>query len=291
MGRRLFSSLMIYSWVWYMFSDYVARILVGAALCVVSCSLLPSCSISEDRSECPCFLVLDFSTLECSSLISQGFDSLRLELSDRNGFDKSECFALDSYVQEYCVSVPKTGVQVSVICAEEAYAYLDRKLQIPKGMDCPKVYMQTEWMETATDGVRRTVSLHKNWCNIELNMVHPELGSQGMQMVSLEGNICGYDFDGSLLEGPFYCLSRMNSDGIFSIKVPRQRDDSLRLRLYSRDLEELKTFPLGTCIIESGYDWTAEDLEDISVSLDFASSSIKVSTSKWKKTLNFDLKY
>ena len=274
-----------------MFSDYIARILVGAALCVVSCSLLPSCSISEDRSECPCFLVLDFSTLECSSLISQGFDSLRLELSDRNGFDKSECFALDSYVQEYCVSVPKTGVQVSVICAEEAYAYLDRKLQIPKGMDCPKVYMQTEWMETASDGVRRTVSLHKNWCNIELNMVHPELGSQGMQMVSLEGNICGYDFDGSLLEGPFYCLSRMNSDGIFSIKVPRQRDDSLTLRLYSRDLEELKTFPLGTCIIESGYDWTAEDLEDISVSLDFASSSIKVSTSKWKKTLNFDLKY
>ena len=274
-----------------MFSDYIARILVGAALCVVSGTLLPSCSISEDRSECPCFLVLDFSTLECSSLISQGFDSLRLELSDRNGFDKSECFALDSYVQEYCVSVPKTGVQVSVICAEEAYAYLDRKLQIPQGMDCPKVYMQTEWMETATDGVRRTVSLHKNWCNIELNMVHPELGSQGMQMVSLEGNICGYDFDGSLLEGPFYCLSRMNSDGIFRIKVPRQRDDSLRLRLYSRDLEELKTFPLGTCIIESGYDWTAEDLEDISVSLDFASSSIKVSTSKWKKTLNFDLKY
>lgn len=282
---------MISSWAWYMFSDYVARILVGAALCVVSCTLLPSCSISEDRSECPCFLVLDFSALESSSLIYQGFDSLRLELSDGNGFDMSECFALDSYVQEYCVSVPKTGVQVGVLCAEEGYAYMDRKLQIPEGMDCPRVYMQTEWMDTASDGVRRTVSLHKNWCNIELNMVHPELGVPGMQMLSLEGSICGYEFDGSLIDGPFYCLSRMNSDGICKIKVPRQSDDSLRLRLYSRDLEELKAFPLGTYIIESGYDWAAEDLEDISVTLDFASSSVKVSTSKWKKTLNFDLKF
>ena len=39
--------------------------------------------------------------------------------------------------------------------------------------------------------------------------------------------------------------------------------------------------PSGEYIVESGYDWSKEDLEDVDVEIDYASSSITVDVADW----------
>ena len=68
-------------------------------------------------------------------------------------------------------------------------------------------------------------------------------------------------------------------------------DGSLLLEVDFLDSGEVRTFPVGEYILESGYDWSVPDLEDIDVEMDFSRSSLTFTVSKWKKTLSFEITF
>lgn len=51
----------------------------------------------------------------------------------------------------------------------------------------------------------------------------------------------------------------------------------------------LRTFSIGEYIIESGYDWTAESLEDVNVEIDYAKTEVSFTVNDWEKTVHFDV--
>ncbi|MBQ2875254.1 MAG: hypothetical protein IJE85_08150, partial [Bacteroidales bacterium] len=81
---------------------------------------------------------------------------------------------------------------------------------------------------------------------------------------------------------------RMNGDGICSIVLPRQIDDSLVMEL-DNDTGILTRFALGEYIAESGYDWNAPDLEDIVIDLDFAVTHLTLVIQGWEKEYKYDV--
>lgn len=70
--------------------------------------------------------------------------------------------------------------------------------------------------------------------------------------------------------------------------LPRQNDASLRLDLMDGS-GLLKSFALGNYMTMSGYDWTAQDLQDASVTVDFACTKITVSVGAWENSYDFDI--
>ena len=56
--------------------------------------------------------------------------------------------------------------------------------------------------------------------------------------------------------------------------LPVQMDGSLRLNVMAYDGTLLRSFALGEYILQSGYDWNAEDLEDIRIEVDIVHSSL-----------------
>lgn len=107
----------------------------------------------------------------------------------------------------------------------------------------------------------------------------------------LEGNVSGYSMDGTPEEGVFYSFSSASSGGLCHLRIPRQVDGSLLLEIDFLDTGEVRTFPVGEYILESGYDWSAPDLEDIEVEMDFSRSSLTFTVSKWKKTLSYEITF
>ena len=82
-----------------------------------------------------------------------------------------------------------------------------------------------------------------------------------------------------------------SSDGLCRLRIPRQLDGSPRLEIDFLDSGEVRTFPVGEYILESGYDWDAADLKDISLEMDFSRSSLTFTISKWKKTLSYEITF
>jgi hypothetical protein len=101
----------------------------------------------------------------------------------------------------------------------------------------------------------------------------------------LAGNSCGFDLDGNILQGSLRLPFRQEGGG-FCCRVPRQGDSSLRLELY-RGEALARSFPIGKIIEESGYDWTAEDLEDVDIRLDYQDTGVNFTVNGWEHEITF----
>ena len=51
----------------------------------------------------------------------------------------------------------------------------------------------------------------------------------------------------------------------------------------------VRTFALGSYIAASGYDWSAPDLEDLTLHVDISVTSVTISTDLWSRTEDIEL--
>lgn len=274
-----------------MFSERRMQTVPVRAACVLCAALLVSCSVKEDRTECPCFLTLDLAGVESASLMDAGVDSLVVTICAEEEFYAKEAFRLRDNVQEYSAAVPKSKVNVLVACGGGDHRFGPSGVHIPEGSECPVLYMHAETFIADAGDMRRTVSLHRNYCMLSVSMKTSFGARPRPYRIFLEGNVSGYLMDGTPEEGVFNCFSSPSSDGLCRLRIPRQLDGSLRLEIDFLDSGEVRTFPVGEYILESGYDWTAPDLKDISLEMDFSRSSLTFTISKWKKTLSYEITF
>ncbi len=260
-----------------------------AALAAVS--VLASCSIKEDRSGCPCLLRLDFSQVPLSGRTGD----MLLSVTSEDGFASSDTIDMASVPEIYEISVPRSGVYVNLWSEEAADFIGDEGLVIPLGEDCPAVRMFSSHIDTGCETCTETVYICKNYCGLTVTFSgKPESPDEDIFRfdVGVRGGIDGYGIDGSPREGIFshYLLSDEAGGDRNSrrLSLPRQTDSSLLLDI-SEDASVLKTFALGNYIEKSGYDWTARELEDISVEIDYACTKMRIAIGSWDRSYDFDV--
>lgn len=264
----------------------------GAGVVALSLALqLSACSVKEDRQACPCFLTLDFSGVDRQELARQGLETMEVLVTDGDGSADYQAWELSERVDEYGVPVSRSGVDIMVVSKDGGRCDADSGLAIEEGEECPVIYMSSGHYVFDADEAGLAVTLHKNYCVITVHIKSSYGIPERPFMIEVDGEVDGYSPDGAPREGPFHSLSAPSLDGLCSIKVPRQRDSSLWLVVDFLDSSEIRTFPIGEYIAESGYDWTAEDLENISVEMDFSRTGVETAISKWKKTLSFDITF
>ena len=269
------------------------------ALCAL---LLSSCSIKEDRAECPCFLTLDFGGIASSHLSQMGLKYLDLFVSATGEFSDSISFALADNVQEYDLAVPKGDVRLLAVSAGGGRLSWREGFAIPVGEECPVLYSLADAFEASGAELRRTVLLHKDYCQLSVSVKRSYSSSlsRGFE-VTVDGGVCGMTLLGMPMEGEFLCSASSSADGVCTLRLPRQLPSSLYgssrgrdapgiyLTIRYPDTDDIRSYPIGEYIAQSGYDWTAPDLEDISLEVDFSLSGVTFTISKWKKTLSFEI--
>ena len=243
-----------------------------------------SCTILEDRSGCPCILRLDLS--DSSNSI---YDTLMVSVRSEDGFLMNALVGREDYGKELLVKIPtREGVRVNVLQKEAMEYYSDPDasgLRIPPGTECPETYMYSDfcptWAEESTD----TVRLSKNYCGVSLKFVSNVADKFATTIV---GNVCGYELDGNPAEGEFRYDPAFDEESASFFRLPRQSDSSLRLQITSAD-GSTRSFALGNYIIESGYDWSAPQLDDIVVMVDYVSTSVSITVNDWNIMEYFDV--
>ena len=249
-----------------MFSDRFFRLLLPLLL-------VPSCSIKEDRTACPCSLTVELTDLPVRPVV------LRVT---GEGYTMTEVVHADTAL---VLLVPKGEMAVSAVGG--ALAEGDGSVRIQKGEDAPPLYLFYADVSTAAEQVVLPISLHKQYCTIELLFKGPP-GYGPPFEVAVEGFYGGWEPDGSPAPGPFSRRLLPGSDGRATLRLPRQGDDSLLMHIVFSD-QVVRTFALGSYIAAAGYDWSAQDLEDLTLQVDISLTSVTISSDMWTRTEDIEL--
>ena len=257
--------------------------------------LLSSCSVKEDRSGCPCWMTVEMPDLvgqDGRSPVGAGDDGtvvLRLRgNSDEDAinyeYQVTEAVKPDVGALEY--EVPRGSVGVSAVAlgneipGQAGYdgivGYDGDEIRIPVGEQMDSLYGFFRVFYTRCESVLCDVELHKEFCTVSFT-----LGDDGyVSPYDLEvwGNVAGVSaWDLMPLEGDFR-FTPSPEDGVYRVRVPRQVDNSLELVMLE-DSEIVDRLPLGEYIARSGYDWTAENMEDVHIALDLENQQVMITVS------------
>ena len=250
-----------------------------------SCSLflllvLSACSVKEDRTCCPCtlglfftgFCVVDGSTGETAP------QACLWQVSGRDGVVEGET-VLRQMPRRVTLEVPRGEAQVTVWLVEDADSVTAEGMMIREGNACPPVYLFSAGVDCRGEEAGVEILFHKAFARLVCVLKNASvLGGGGWYEVC--GGTCGYGLGGEPLAGPFRCplAVRRTAAGstLAAAVLPRQRDDGLRLEVYSADRSVLRSFAVGEYLAAAGYDWTAPDLEDIRLEIDLASTAVRL---------------
>ena len=234
---------------------------------------LHSCSIKEDREVCPCWLTIQ--TVPGGGSQSEVCWSLWASDAVRQG-------VLDVLGDPSCtVEVPRETIRLVAVSGAEGLFSAELGLMTEEGEQYPPVYYYSSVLDSRCESLRDTILLHKNHVCINIQ----DGNSTGSFRYRIVGNVCGFGPDGQILPGPFSSQAEQSA-GSFICRVPRQADGSLRLDVYQGS-QLTRSFPLGEIIEMSGFDWTAEDLEDIDLTLYYTATEVTFTVNGWQHKITF----
>lgn len=241
------------------------------AFCLIL-AVMASCGEIEDSALCPCRLCLAFGE------VVPGNGSVAWMMGARNSsFVDRGCLSYSAWPRGLVFSVPRDTVIVKMLVAGGPASLDAGGLVIKEGEDCPYVYQFSNVLDCCADETKDTIVLLKKFALLrcEINNVddlHGEL------QYEVEGDVCGYDIFAEPSQGPFRCVIGMEDISLARktglISLPKQVDESLRLNVKTSRGQLVRTFAIGEYIEKSGYDWNADNLEDIEIEIDLVNSTI-----------------
>lgn len=260
--------------------------------------LLSSCSLKEDRSGCPCWMAVEIPEQvghDGGQVDNDDCVVLRLRGNsdeDEVGYSYQVTEAVKPDVGALEYEVPRGSVGVSVIGMPDRVGhdgiaeYDGDEIRIPVGEQMDSLYGFFRMFYTRCESLLCDVELHKEFCTVSFT-----LGDDGyVSPYDLEvwGNVAGVSaWDLMPLEGDFR-FTPSPEDGVYRVRVPRQFDASLELVMLE-DSKIVDRLPLGEYIARSGYDWTAENLEDVHIALDLENQQVMITVSGWDGVVVMDI--
>lgn len=232
-----------------------------------------SCAVKEDRTDCPCNLVIG---------IRGGAPPYYLSLSQ--GTERVED-TLHTGSAAFERRVVRRPLRFQIYCADSSLYVPGKGLVIPPGRDCPPVWSAVRSLVAEGERQAEIVTLHKNHCRLSLAFkVEGQPAANFPFQLRIRGSIAGYDRDDKPVAGAFDYVPCPDGKGIFHIGLPRQTDASLALEIQDED-GVLRAFPLGDYIVQGGYDWAAPDLPDLPMEIDYARTQVTFRLECWEKTV------
>lgn len=225
---------------------------------------LAGCSVKSDRTDCPCELNLRITGGE------EGFANVSLwDVGPRTRMDeKVRCGG--AAVQ---LKVPRGDFFISTWNGRHACTETSSCIMIPEGCEMDPVFASSGSIDSRCERLSSEVVIHKQFAY--LNIVVTGAGESSYSLL-VRGNVCGMRIPDMMpVPGLFSVTLYPLLGDSFRVCIPRQTDGSLELVLQEA------VFPIGRIIEEAGYNWSAEDLDDIDISIDYITMGVSVGIAPW----------
>ncbi len=228
---------------------------------LLSALLAGSCSVKEDRAACPLRMTVDAVPLK-------PFDAYALTLvSHPKGLVQKE-IPLATGDGAFGCDINRGKIKAGAFCGFDRTLLTGTRVMIPKGKPAPLIMGSMESGDFHRDSA--TVNVKPNR---QSALVHFSILTNGQNggnySIILEGDVCGTDLlTLRPVKGEFSHTVRLDKDRKSSFYLPRQDKDScLDMHIMNGGMTVDSIF-LDRLILNSGYDWNADDLQDIHITYD-----------------------
>jgi len=242
-------------------------------------ALLSGC-VKEERGACPCYLTLDLEAViergeyaDAVATLSPCIDGG----TDRNLLDLCE-YGEYGYEKK----VMKDMVSISVVCGQGNAVFSGDCMRIPLNSQADPIMAYAENVLCESEKRTAYVKLHKQYCHMRFIQEGEDSWSQGTYRSRVVAECNGMNlYDLSPVEGVFMAEVVSGEGGVQSLLIPRQKKSALRLDILNADGEAINVVDLGTAFSKAGYDWGKEDLDDISIRIDYAKAEFEIIVIPW----------
>lgn len=247
--------------------------------------LAPACSVKEDRIECPVYV-----TVLTDQFVIRGMNEGKVSFSSSHVIDREDISFLTFLRDGYRQACPRDFARVAIFSGAENYTLTEESMMVLPGRQAGLLWAYGESFSANSDEYVVDAEPHKQYCLVQFlfdqSVTAPpdynwrfriKAACSGMDIYTLEP-----------LEGEYSCCVGPNAVGAWYGVIPRQKANDLLLEVFLPDADNEQegrvdyVIDLGKKFEALGYDWTAEDLRDVSVSVGFASMGVTVSVQDWE---------
>lgn len=231
-----------------------------------------ACTVKEDRTECPCWVSVKTET-QRNGVVSF-YNAASLEA--RRTIDAEHLTSGDNRTQ---VSKGDNLASVVTGCDDMDFTKDDTTVRCTPGKGSGEIWAFAKRFDARGDEAFVEDVLHKQYAKIDFTFVHSGKYPYDVTLTAACDGINLTDLRGT--SGTFVVALALDSLNRCSVRVPRQRTHSdivLRMSLEGR---EKGLMNLSKYFLAAAYSWESADLEDIAVTIDFASMTIAVRVGDW----------
>lgn len=247
-----------------------------------SALFLFSCTVKEDRGGCPCRLIVDMSrVLDTETTHSSLWnDGLKLSILTQGSFAAGSDYKYGEVPLELEYSVSRGEATVFAVMGVERGQVSGSQYMLPEGADPDPLFAFSRSVDCSGEEAIVTLGMFKQFARVTV------LGLDSLETrLVVAAPFAGLDLTTcSALPGKLRFPLEKDEDGAYRFRLPRQGDDSVSILMYEADGQLEGSLPLGKYLKEAGYDWGAESLSDLSVTIDRMSVSVSISIEGWNNS-------
>lgn len=229
---------------------------------ILGLAALVSCSVKEDRSDCPCWITV---IADKAISLSAWYGNQRI-LDNHGG-------GLEDH------TVPR-GI-VDLVASYGSFT-------VPEGEQMTELFAQLQHLNTNGETALIGIELQKQFATVYMDLKDEDDGRTGYD-IQIYGNYIGADVRTlTPVEGNFRCIPEEAPERGYMFRVPRQKDDSLSAVL-SYNGNAVETIPVGELIRKAGFDWTSQSLGDVSILADLPAHTFTITIMEWEGPVTFEI--
>lgn len=240
---------------------------------------LTACSVKEDRAACPCY-----ASVFVNEFLKAGFSGAMLSFSSDRLVYREDIRLVEYEDWPYVASLERRTNRASLIAGLEKMHVRGDSLLVPYGLASDPVWLYSERFFCDGDDYTIKARPHKQYCRLEIVLKGLSAEERTACSFRVKAGFCGIDlYSRRALEGDFCAEAERGLDGSFSLLLPRQGDGGIMLEASCGPQwgEESFMIDVGARLRAAGYDWTLEDLRDVSVTVDYAKAEISLRILDW----------
>ena len=247
--------------------------------------LFPCCSVKEAREGCPVYV-----TVLTERFIQNGFSDGVVSFHASDPIDRENINFLSYIGKGFRQACPRDYARAAVLSGLENERIDATSLHVPYGKQAGLIWSYGETFSVQADEYRIEAVPHKQYCLVKfLFDDSPKAPSDYPWRFRIKAACNGMDiYTMEPLAGDYCCPVGPNAVGEWFGVIPRQKRNDMLLEVfvpYAGSESEGPTeyvVDLGKRFEEKGYDWSSEDLADITVKVGFTAAGVSIEVLDWK---------
>lgn len=240
-----------------------------------------SCSIKEDREDCPCILTINIS--DCGR-----FDeSISLRGWTGTGYAFEKDINVRDNPEDFKVYVKKGDISYIAYNPCDNMIVTNSTITTKAGEQADSIFIYRTDIDCSGETAYDRVLLNKHFSTFHFDFISESESDSGISSIAIEAGFNGINMNEMMsCEGTFlYKCGIVN--GKCDVRLPRQRDGHpINMKIFKGE-KEIDSINISPLLEEDNFTWSKTDLDDVWLRFNYGTQDYEITIKEWEQGISY----